>query len=331
MTFGTTTISDASGAQIAPDRLIGEELLRVERRICELAESGESALREIATSLIEAGGKRVRPALALLVFRAAGGIDPSDTIEVSAALELIHSATLLHDDIIDSGLTRRGQPSPLARYGTALTLVTGDFLFSRAFGVAGRFDEKVVGWAASACESLCEGEVMQQRFWRNPAVTLDDYLEIARRKTASLFSQAARIGAHFAGASDVVVEAMRRMGLEIGIGFQMVDDLLDVIGPAELIGKPVGGDLREGTPALPIVLGLRELPVVKTTFIDRSPTPEGVATALAEIRDSSVLAEVRDLAARRIRAAQAELTVLAPSTYGQALSDLTDALIARTS
>jgi geranylgeranyl pyrophosphate synthase len=303
---------------------------RVEERIRELTHSREDRLFEIANELIGSGGKRVRPALALLVFRAAGGLDPTDTIDVGAALELIHSATLLHDDILDSGQTRRGRPSPLARHGAGLTLVTGDFLFSRAFGVAGRFDATVVGWATDACVNLCEGEILQQRFWRNPEVTLDDYVEIAARKTASLFSEAARIGAHFAGASPGVVEAMRRLGFEIGIGFQMIDDLLDVVGPAETIGKPVGSDLREGAPALPTVLALGRLTEVAQAFASPDPSAETVESALGALRRSTVLDEVRRLAAGRIEDAARQLELLPISPFRSAVHGLLGELLART-
>jgi len=321
----------ASAPSLSPLRLVGEELVRVERRLLELVSSTEPGLQQIATNLIEAGGKRLRPALVLLVFRAAGGQDPTDAIDVSAALELIHSATLLHDDIIDAGHTRRGQPSPLARHGIALTLVTGDFLFSRAFGVAGRFDESIVGWAAEACVSLSEGEVMQQRFWRNPSVTIDDYLEIAARKTAALFSQAARIGAYLAGSPPALVEGMRSLGFEIGMGFQMVDDLLDVTGPASVIGKPVGGDLREGTPALPTVLGLGSLPELGAAFVAESPSAQQIASALGALRASGVLDRVRELAAERIRAGAAKLALLPASPYRSALAQLVTDLLERTS
>jgi octaprenyl-diphosphate synthase len=314
----------------APLALIEPELRRVEERIRELTHSREDRLFEIANELIGSGGKRVRPALALLVFRAAGGLDPTDTIDVGAALELIHSATLLHDDILDSGQTRRGRPSPLARHGVSLTLVTGDFLFSRAFGVAGRFDATVVGWATDACVNLCEGEILQQRFWRNLEVTLDDYVEIAARKTASLFSEAARIGAHFAGASPEVVEAMRRLGFEIGIGFQMIDDLLDVVGPAETIGKPVGSDLREGAPALPTVLGLGRLPEVAQAFTMPDPNAEAVDSALVALRRSPVLDEVRRLAAGRIEDAARQLELLPISPFRSAVHGLLGELLART-
>jgi geranylgeranyl pyrophosphate synthase len=309
---------------------VAEELARVEDRLRELVRSRETRLSEVAFELIGSGGKRVRPALALLAFRAAGGDDPTDPIDVAAALELIHSATLLHDDILDSGLTRRGQPSPLARHGVGLTLVTGDFLFSKAFGVAGRFDEVVVGWATDACIQLCEGEILQQRFRRNPDVSLDDYLQVAESKTASLFSQAARIGAHLAGASPNLVAAMFRAGYEVGLGFQMVDDLLDVVGPSEVIGKPVGSDLREGSPALPTVLALRRLPAVRNAYLAREPEAAAIERALEALRASDVLDEVRRLAAERIATARRELDRLAPSIFRDGLHQLAEMVLERT-
>jgi geranylgeranyl pyrophosphate synthase len=330
MALYTTQAADPGVVTVAPLALVAAELARVEQRIRELARSREESLERIANELIGAGGKRVRPALSLLVFRAAGGHDPSDTIEVGAALELIHSATLLHDDILDSGQTRRGRPSPLARHGLAFTLVTGDFLFSRAFGVAGRFDETVVGWATEACIHLCEGEMLQQRFRRNPLVTPADYLEIAARKTASLFGQAARIGSHFAGAAEETVAAMHRLGHEIGIAFQIVDDLLDVLGPAEVIGKPVGSDLREGSPALPTVLGLESLPDVAAAFTDPEASPECVGRALSALRSSPVLHEVRARAAHHIGEARRQLDVLPSTVFRSALVDLLEELLSRT-
>src|SRR5205085_8496883 len=156
-----------------------------------LLTSREPLLTEISQHLIGGGGKRIRPAVALLVFKACGGDVVTDMIDVAVAPELIHSATLRCDDIIDGGETRRGRRSAFTRFGLADTLVTGDFLFSKAFELCGRFEEGIVRWAADACVSLTEGEVMQGRFRRNPAVTVDDYLEIIARKTASLFSQGA--------------------------------------------------------------------------------------------------------------------------------------------
>src|SRR5436853_4395157 len=229
--------------------------------------SREPLLSEVALHLIQGGGKQVRPAVALLVFKACGGHDVTDMIDVAIALELIHSATLFHDDIIDGGETRRGRPSAFRRYGLALTLVTGDFLFSKAFELCGRFEERIVRWAADACISLTEGEIMQGRFRRNPAVTVDDYLEIIARKTASLFSQGARVAAHLAGVGEQTSEAMWACGFNIGMAFQVIDDLLDVEGDEGLTGKPVGIDLRDGNPSLPLILALERDETVRRVFL----------------------------------------------------------------
>lgn len=314
----------------SPVELVADELRAVERRIGELIASEEDLLTRVGNSLISSGGKRIRPALALLVFRAAGGRDPADTIDVGAAIELIHSATLLHDDILDSGTVRRGRASPYAEYGLAPTLVGGDFLFAKAFSVAGRFDAQVVGWAAQACVQLCEGEMLQDRFRRNPDVSFENYLTIAQCKTGSLFRQAARIGAHFAGMTEDDVDTLARFGEEIGVGFQMVDDLLDVVGPEAVIGKPVGSDLREGAPALPTVLAIGSLPEVAKVFGKLEPTAAEVAEALSALRHSGVLEEVRGMAKDKIRSALGCLDALPPSIFRTALEQVTLDLLERT-
>jgi len=327
----TSAVELEPGRNPSPSELVGEELRVVEDRIMELLGSEEAILTRVGSALIGAGGKRIRPALALLVFRAAGGQDPADTIDVGAAIELIHSATLLHDDILDSGTIRRGKPSPYAQFGLNPTLVGGDFLFAKAFSVAGRFDAKVVGWAADACVQLCEGEMLQNRHRRNLEVGLEDYLTIARYKTASLFRQASRIGAHFAGMTEADVDTLAKFGDEIGIGFQMVDDLLDVVGPESVIGKPVGSDLREGAPALPTVLALAELPQVASVFSSQNPSQKQVNEALSALRHSGILDRVRGMARERIQSALDCLDTLPESTYRAALEQVTLELLDRTS
>jgi octaprenyl-diphosphate synthase len=172
----------SSRSEISATALVAGDLERVEHRIQEVIRSREPALTTISDYLINAGGKRIRPAVAMLVFRACGGRDVTDMVDLSVSLELIHTATLLHDDIIDSNDVRRGKDAAPVRFGIADTLVTGDFLFSRAFEVCGRFEPKIVAWAADACIQLTEGEIMQGRFRRNRDVTLDDYLEIINRR-----------------------------------------------------------------------------------------------------------------------------------------------------
>ena len=245
-------------APLSPTTLVGDELRHVEQRLAELLRSREPRLTDIANYLINAGGKRVRPAVTLLVFRACGGTEVRDIVDVAVALELIHSASLLHDDIIDGNEVRRGRDSARRKYGVPETLVTGDFLFSRAFQICGRFDERLIDWAAEACIALTEGEIMQGRFRRNPAVTFDDYVEIIGRKTASLFEVGARTAAYLAEAPDGVVDAMARCGRHVGLTFQMIDDLLDVTASEAALGKPIGLDVREGNPSLPIVLAMAD-------------------------------------------------------------------------
>jgi len=268
--------------------------------------------------------------VALLVFRACGGKDPHDIVDIATALELIHSASLLHDDIIDGGGVRRGKASALERFGLSDTLVAGDFLFGRAFALCGRFEERVIAWATEACISLTEGEVMQGRFRRNPAVTAEDYLEIISRKTASLFSQGARLGAYLAGAPTDVVERLASCGYCVGMAFQIVDDLLDVEGDGELTGKPVGVDLKEGNPSLPVVLALEANAEVKRVFQNARATHQEVAAALQQIRLSGVLAEVKLRARTYGQQALASLADLQASAYVDSLRCFIRQLVDRT-
>jgi octaprenyl-diphosphate synthase len=223
------TARSDSGSEAAT--LVTAELESVERRIEEVIRSREPRLTEIADYLINAGGKRVRPAVAMLVFRACGGADIRDMVDLSVSLELIHTATLLHDDIIDSNDVRRGRAAAPLRFGVADTLVTGDFLFSRAFEVCGRFEPQIVAWAADSCVQLTEGEIMQGRFRRNPAVGLTDYLEIINRKTASLFAAGTKIAAYLAGMPAAGVTQMESAVMDWS-RLQMIDDIWTSRGSA---------------------------------------------------------------------------------------------------
>jgi len=323
----------ASGPPIPAE--VVEDLARVEQRLSEELGSREPHLTAVASHLVDAGGKRVRPTVVLLMFHAARGDGAparrDDVIEAAVALELIHSATLLHDDIIDGGETRRGRPSALATYGAADTLVAGDFLFSRAFALCARFEADVIRWAAEACISLTEGEIMQGRFRRNPAVTLDDYLEIIRRKTASLFAAGARTAARLAGAAPAVVDAMARAGEHVGLAFQVSDDLLDVVGTPAVTGKPRGLDLRDGNPSLPIVLALRRDPELARLFAREQIGTADVEAGLARIRRAGVLGPVAERVREHARAALEALGQLQPSACRTALEGLAHGLDVRPS
>lgn len=276
---------------------VARQLRQVEQRLLDCMRSKEPELTEISSELIKGGGKRLRPMLTLLVFNAFGGKREDDAVDIAAALELVHAATLLHDDIIDDARFRRGKESAYQRYGLTRTLVTGDFLFIKAFEFAGKFDDTVVQWTADACTSLTEGEILQGAFRRNRTVTAADYLQIVERKTASLFETGAKLGAYIAGAPTEQVEAAGSFGLNLGIAFQIMDDVLDVVGTRDLLGKSTGMDLRDGNPSLPIVLSLLDgHRTVSRVFQASSPTESDIRLALDAMENGTVVERARNFA-----------------------------------
>lgn len=328
MTTPRTVADDTALLAASGLSLVSDELEHVENRIAEVIHAREQRLTDISDYLINAGGKRIRPAVAMLVFRACGGDDIIDMVDLSVSLELIHTATLLHDDIIDSNDTRRGKDAAPVRFGIADTLVTGDFLFSRAFEICGRFEAKIVSWAADACVQLTEGEIMQGRFRRNHDVIESDYLEIINRKTASLFAAGTRIAAYLAEMSDSRVEQLDSCGRAIGMAFQMIDDVLDVEGDSIKTGKRLGTDLRDGNPSLPVVWGL-QLEPVRRAFTDHDCGTEVVEEALEAIRSSDIPQRVRDRAVEKAKIAAGLIRSLPASSYRECLDQLITELVDR--
>jgi len=314
-----------------PARVVERDLAAAETKLNRLLDSSESLISEICHYLVDGGGKRLRPTFVLLVYRACGGTDEKviDAIDAGIALELIHSATLLHDDIIDGGKLRRGKPSAFARYGFAPTLIAGDFLFCRAFELCGRFEEHLVRTAAQACIELTEGEVMEGRLRHSAAATIRDYRAVITRKTASLFHAGGKVAADLAGASRYTIDAMAKLGMAIGLAFQMVDDVLDIVGPEEKIGKPVGSDLREGIPSLPVVLASQRDPELKGIFQNGGLSGDAFDRALEILRNPQLIAEARSLAAAEVRIAREMLNELRPSPYRDSLALLIDEQIDR--
>jgi len=296
-----------------------------------LLRSREKLLSEIAAYLVHSGGKRVRPAVTLLAFRACGGEDAGPVIDAAAALEMIHSATLLHDDIIDESDTRRGKMSARRKFGVGQTLVTGDFLFSRAFQICAQSEKPLINWAAEASISLTEAEILQGRFRHNPSVTVADYMEIISRKTASLFSTGGRAGAYLARREGPHIEALSDCGFHIGLAFQIIDDLLDVEGSEARVGKPVGIDLREGNPSLPLVLAVQRDPEVRRVFENPAPPEPEIAGALLRIRRSGIPDEVRSLALDHVERARRALMQLDDSEYRAHLLAIIDQQVERPS
>jgi geranylgeranyl pyrophosphate synthase len=323
-----TELATASTPEVlVPARLVEAELAAVEARLSRLLDSNESIIAEICHYLVDAGGKRLRPTFILLVYRACGGSDQNVdfAIDAAIALELIHSATLLHDDIIDRGLLRRGKPSAFAQYGFGPSLIAGDYLFCRAFELCSRFEERLIRTAAQACIQLTEGEVMESRYRHNAAATLKDYISVIDRKTASLFYAGGKVASDLAGAPARTIDAMAKLGTAMGLAFQMVDDLLDILGPEEKIGKPVGSDLRAGIPSLPVVLGVERSAELRK-LLQNGTQMEGAALerALEMLRAPEIVADARRLAAEQIALARGIVDDLPASPYRDGLATLID-------
>ena len=210
-------------------------------------------IQQIAQYIINAGGKRIRPALVLL-FATAHGVRNIDHHRLATIVEFIHTATLLHDDVVDESSLRRGRQTANALFGNAASVLVGDFLYSRAFQMMVSIgDMRVMRILADATNVIAEGEVLQLLNMHDPDVTEQRYLQVIRSKTAKLFEAAAELGALIAGASDIDIESAAEYGRSLGTAFQLIDDVLDYSGNAADTGKNVGDDLREGKPTLPLI------------------------------------------------------------------------------
>ncbi len=313
---------------------IAEELRLVEERILRAIVSDEPLLTEIAHYMISAGGKRIRPTVVLLSFRALGGTDARQAIEIAASLELIHSATLLHDDINDRGEFRRGWPTAYRKFGLQEALVAGDFLFTKAFGIGGKFEEDIVDITADVCATLAEGEIRQKRRARDVAITKADYLDIIRRKTARPIGAGARVGGILAGGGPAAIEAVAEYGEHLGMAFQIVDDILDVVGDKLTLGKRPGTDIKEGLVTLPAIHALNDGVAIDRSelirILRKREKPWGeVESALRMLRDCGAPDRAHIEAVAFSGRAKAALRPIASNPFKDELLRLADFVVAR--
>lgn len=284
----------------------------VERLVKSRLVSDAVQLSEISEYLLNLGGKRIRPMLALLCAKALGLPAPSRAIiEVSAGIELIHMATLLHDDIIDRSPMRRHKESAFMRYGTESTLLTGDFLLVRAFALCAHLDQTIIDATEQACVELVEGEILEVPLHQQNH-SIESSVTIARKKTAALFRLAAFCGAHLSSKSTACSEAMRMFGERLGIAFQIVDDILDVTSNEDILGKKSGLDIIERKPSIVNVLWLNSGSQLSKRLVatpeDSSKEEAYRVQALAELRDSQVIEEAKKMAKSYATAASEALS-----------------------
>ena len=282
-------------------------------------------VNQIAGYITGAGGKRVRPMLVLLFSNALGFRGP-ERFELAATVEFIHTATLLHDDVVDESDLRRGKKTANALFGNAASILVGDFVYSRAFQMMVSVNRmRVLEVLADATNVIAEGEVLQLMNMHNPDVQVSDYLKVIRFKTAKLFEASARLGAVLADAPPDLEEACANYGRSLGTAFQLVDDLLDYEGTTAELGKNVGDDLREGKPTLPLLLAMERGSAAERDLI-RAAILEGEVARLPEVievvRRTGSIDATREAAREQIQLAQQSLTGLRPSIYRDALINL---------
>jgi octaprenyl-diphosphate synthase len=237
--------------------LVASDLAAVDAEIRRQLQSDVALVNQVGDYIVASGGKRVRPLLVVLAARAAGARD-SVHIPAAALIEFIHTATLLHDDVVDESARRRGQETANHAFGNPASVLVGDFLYSRAFQMMASLESQpVIRVMADATNTIAAGEVLQLMNSGDPDTTEIRYMEVIYRKTARLFEAGAQVAAIVAKAPPAVETALRRYGKHLGIAFQLVDDALDYRGDSDALGKNVGTDLAEGKPTLPLIHALR--------------------------------------------------------------------------
>lgn len=314
------------------------DLATLDRLIRARLTSDVALVSTVSDYIIGSGGKRLRPILLMLVARALGWGDRSDRdsdhhVLLAAVVEFIHTATLLHDDVVDESALRRGRQTANAAFGNAASVLVGDFLYSRAFQMMvepGRM--RVMQVLSDATNVIAEGEVLQLMNCNDPDVDEARYLQVIRYKTARLFEASARLGAILNDADPETEEAAAEYGRRVGTAFQLIDDALDYAGVTEDIGKNVGDDLREGKPTLPLIHvlnhGTPEQRALVRTAIEQGAT-EHFDTIMAAVVSTGAIDYARARAAEEASAGRAALQRFPDSAYRQALIDLANLSVAR--
>ena len=300
---------------------------RVERLLDDTSTADGTQLQTAASETLAAGGKRLRP---LLVLICGGATDADALVRAAAAVELIHMATLLHDDVVDNALLRRGRPTVFANAGRDTATATGDFLFSRSFALlASNGDQEQVRTLSDACVALARGELAQRHDAYRRDVGEARYLLRCELKTARLFAAACRLGALASGRGNRELEALDTYGRRLGLAFQMLDDLLDVSGPADRTGKHRGTDLLDGTVTLPLILAAEREPGLADVDL-RAVTTQADAEALCDrIAATGALGETRARATALVQEAKQAVRRSVDDKLERALADVADRIAER--
>ena len=308
------------------------DMLSVDGLINNRLSSGVPLVGQVAEHIIMAGGKRLRPVL-LLLMAGALGYKGTDHHKLAAVIEFIHTATLLHDDVVDDSNLRRGRPTANAMFGNPASVLVGDFLYSRAFQMMVECQNlRILDIVAEATNVIAEGEVMQLMNMHDASLDVDAYLRVIRSKTAKLFEASTRLPAVLTQSSAAVETACAQYGQALGTAFQVIDDVLDYDGDAALMGKNLGDDLREGKATLPLIVAMQRGNPAQCALVKRA-IEQGEVDALADIvqivRETGAMQATREAASSEAQLAMNSLRVLPDSLYKEALSDVASQLLDR--
>ena len=305
--------------------LVREELNQVEARIREQATSFDPAIEGYVSYAIGSQGKRLRPLVALLSGGALGQIT-AEHVDLAVIVELIHIATLVHDDIVDEAELRRSQPTVNARWGNTLSVLLGDCLFAHALNLSANFENVAIGRAiARAAREVCSGEIIQTQRRFDLHLAVEDYLRIIEMKTGSLFGVAAYLGAVLSGAGEKTAEGLKEFGMRVGTAYQIYDDCLDIAGNEEVTGKTLGTDLRKGKLTLPVIMLLRSASTLEkdraAEFILQGNLSEMTRLVKAAAANGALSAAIASGRAM-LDEAEERLTGLPANPYSEALLDV---------
>jgi len=313
-------------------RFISADMRSVDEVIRTRLHSDVALIRQVAEYIIGGGGKRLRPSLVIL-SAGAFGYQGRHHHELAAVVEFIHTATLLHDDVVDESALRRGQPTANSLFGNSASVLVGDFVYSRAFQMMVGVDNmRVLRVLADATNVIAEGEVLQLMNCRNADIDEQSYLQVIRYKTAKLFEASTRLGAILGDASASDEEAIANYGMHLGTAFQLIDDVLDYSGDHTVIGKNVGDDLAEGKATLPLIYAIKHGTGAQAALIRRAIEQGGIeelSAVLDAIRTSGALDYAREQARIESRAARESLSCLVNTKYRDYLLQLADFAVTR--
>jgi geranylgeranyl pyrophosphate synthase len=289
-------------------------------------------LNEASRHILSSGGKHLRPHVALLAYLAAGGDDLMEAVSMAAAIEMVHTATLVHDDINDHALLRRGRPSVHARWGRTFALLCGDYMFAKVYELMAPYGATYNVIMARACTQLVEGETLQAVSAKAGAIDRETYKRIVALKTASLFEGAARMGALLGGGDERTVEALADYAYNLGIAFQVVDDILDVVGDPAALGKPIGADLTQARGAF-VAQGYQNgktiLSLQAGDGLAEAEAGDPIARMMAKLRTSGAIEAARLQALEVAERARAALADVPLSPARDELMALTDEVMSR--